>query len=80
MFIGPLPKFLAGLDVGELLAGDVHRQQRVEVNIGSTAMACASCSEIGAADWASAVGAAAAPRQRDNVSGRIPRNMSNLLF
>ena len=29
-----LAKFLAGLDVGELLAGDVHRQQRIEVNIG----------------------------------------------
>src|ERR1700680_2134951 len=29
------------------------------------------------AAWASAAGAAAVPRQRDNVSVRIPRNMSN---
>src|SRR6266702_5484666 len=41
-------------------------------------MACASCSVICvAAPWASAAGAAAAPRQRASVSVRIPRNMSN---
>src|ERR1700737_5379963 len=40
-------------------------------------MAWASCSVIGAAVCASAGGAAAAPRQRHNVSFRILRNMSN---
>ena len=33
MFIGPLPNSFPGCDVGELLPRDVHRQERIQVDI-----------------------------------------------
>src|SRR5438270_1753370 len=34
MFIGPLPNSLARFDICERLSGNVHRQERIEINIG----------------------------------------------
>ena len=34
VFIGPWPGSLAGLDVRELLPGQVHRDERIEVEVG----------------------------------------------
>ena len=69
-------ELLAGLDVRGLLPRDVHRDERVEVEVGIDADGVRLLLGDRRRRLGSAAGAVAAPRQRDNVSGRIPRSMS----